>query len=158
VPYFKLIDADGREFSSKQQLQGKVWVANFIFTNCMGPCPRMSSQVRQVQRSVAEKSNVRLVSFTIDPKRDTPEVLKGYAKRFGAEAGLWFFLTGEQSELNRLSMDTFRLGPVNGNLEHSTRLVLVDGKGRIRGYYDSSYPESIQELLDGIQKLSKETA
>jgi protein SCO1/2 len=154
VPDFSLIDQTGKTFSSKE-LEGQVWVANFIFTTCQGPCPRMSAQFRQIQKNTGEPEGLRFVSFTIDPTRDTPEVLAEYAKRFGADAGRWAFLTGPQPELNKLSTGPFHAGEIDGSLTHSTRFSLVDRKGRIRGYYDSSDPEKIQELVRDIGALVK---
>jgi protein SCO1 len=158
VPDFKLTDQSGRTFDSRAQLDGRVWVANFIFTTCAGPCPRMTSQLRQIRDDAHDSPDLRLVSFTIDPARDTPPALAEYGKRFGADPDKWFFLTGSQADLNSLSRKTFMLGNVDGSLEHSSRFVLIDRKSRIRGFYDSSDREKIQELAADIQKLLKEKA
>jgi protein SCO1 len=158
VPDFKLTDQSGRTFDSRSQLDGKVWVANFIFTTCAGPCPRMTSQLRRIRDEAQDRSELRLVSFTIDPERDTPAALAEYGKRFGADPDKWFFLTGTQSDLNSLSRKTFMLGNVDGSLEHSTRFVLVDRKSRIRGFYDSSDPEKIQALAADLRTLLRESA
>ena len=93
VPGFKLTDQTGAEFSSAA-LNGHIWVADFFFTNCPGPCPRMSSQMHQVQTALAAEAAARFVSFTVDPARDTPPVLAAYAQHFEATPGKWFFLTG----------------------------------------------------------------
>ena len=84
-------------------------------------------------------------------------VLAAYGKRFDADPARWFFLTGAQSDLHNLSRNVFKLGNIDGTLEHSTRFVLIDGKGRIRGYYDSSDPEKLAELLSHIRLLVEET-
>jgi protein SCO1/2 len=158
VPDFSLTDQSGRTFDSRSQLDGKVWVANFIFTTCAGPCPRMTSQLRQIRDEASNAGDLRLVSFTIDPARDTPAALAEYGKRFGADPDRWFFLTGPMSDLNSLSRKTFMLGNVDGSLEHSTRFVLIDRKGRIRGFYDSSDREKIQQLTADIGTLLKDRA
>lgn len=152
VPPFTLTAQDGRPFSSSQELAGRVWVADFIFTTCPGPCPRMSSQMHQVQMAL-ESEGIRLVSFTIDPEHDTPEVLAAYAQRFQASPGVWHFLTGPRQELHRLSLDVFRLGPVDGTLEHSTRFVLVDRQGHIRNYYRTTEPDAITRLITDARGL-----
>jgi protein SCO1 len=157
VPDFTLTDQSGRTFSSRSELDGKVWVANFIFTNCAGPCPRMSAQFRSIREETRGRGNFRLVSFTIDPARDTPQVLAAYGKRYRAEPGKWFLLTGAQPDLHNLSRNVFKLGDITGALEHSTRFVLIDGKGRIRGYYDSSDADKLAELLSHINYLVEET-
>ena len=157
VPDFVLTDQFGREFKSKERLNGKVWVANFIFTNCPGPCPRMSRQMRDV-KDASKAHDVRLVSFTIDPARDTPPVLAAYGKRFGADPDRWYFLTGSQQDLHALCRHAFMLGNVDGSLEHSTRFVLVDRNSRIRGYYDSSDRESLRTLIGDLGKLARSSA
>jgi protein SCO1/2 len=157
VPDFVLTDQSGREFRSIDRLNGKVWVANFIFTTCAGPCPRMSSQMRQVRQSTTSP-DIRFVSFTIDPARDTPEVLAGYGKRYGADPERWFFLTGKQEDLHHLKRNVFMLGNVDGSLEHSTRFVLIDRHSRIRGFYDSSDLESLDKLTADLSALARSSA
>jgi protein SCO1/2 len=154
VPQFNtLTDQSGRPFDSNQSLHGKVWVANFIFTTCAGPCPRMTSQFRKIRNEVKDHPDLRMVSFTIDPARDTPEALATYGKTFGADPDKWYFLTGSQSDLHHLSREVFMLGNVDGTLEHSSRFVLVDKQSNIRGFYDSSDAEAIQQLVIDMREL-----
>jgi protein SCO1/2 len=94
-----------------------------------------------------------MVSFTIDPARDTPEALATYAQHFGANPDKWYFLTGQQKDLHHLSRDVFMLGNIDGTLEHSTRFVLVDRQSRIRGFYDSSDAESMEKLPRDLGSL-----
>lgn len=155
VPAFALIDQTGSLFSSPPVLNGRVWVADFFFTTCPGPCPRMSSQMHQVQKAL-EKNGIRLVSFTVDPDHDTPPVLKSYAKTFDARAGVWYFLTGSRDSLQHLDRDVFHLGDVDGSLQHSTRFVLVDAHGHIRGYYLTSDPEAISRLIADTRSLLRD--
>ncbi len=157
VPDFTLTDQTGKAFSGSD-LKGKVWVANFIFTTCNGPCPRMSSQFRAIQKQSGEPEGVKFVSFTIDPKNDTPEALAAYGKRFGADPTRWVFLTGPVPELNKLAAGPFHAGEIDGSLTHSTRFTLVDKSGRIRGYYDSSDPEMTPRLVSDIQTLVRENS
>ena len=153
VPDFILTDQSNRTFNSKQQLDGKIWVANFIFTTCSGPCPRMTRQFRALRDEVQDDPRLRMVSFTIDRARDTPEALAVYGRNFGANADKWFFLTGAQKDLHQLSRHTFLLGDIDGSLEHSSRFVLVDTQSRIRGFYDSGDQESIQKLTTDLRSL-----
>lgn len=157
VPDFQLTDQTGKAFVSKERLDGHIWVGDFIFTNCTGPCPRMSTQMNMVQRKIANPQ-VRYVSFTIDPERDTPAVLAEYGKRYKADPANWFLLTGTKPELKKLNYDTFHLGDLDGSLEHSTRFVLVDSKSRIRGYYDTSEAENIRKLISDIQGLLRDAS
>jgi protein SCO1/2 len=153
VPEFHLTAHSGEEFSSKK-LDGKIWVADFMFTNCPGPCPRMTTQMRTIQQAFPNESDIRFVSFTVDPDRDTPEVLEAYARRYKADLSTWYFLTGPVQKLHQLKRETFLLGDVNGvSFEHSTRFVLVDGDGRIRGFYPTAEPSDIDKLIADIRKL-----
>ena len=148
VPPFQLTAQTGQPFASRS-LDGHIWVADFIYTTCPGPCPRMSSQMRRVQSSTTR--DISLVSFTVDPRHDTPPVLAAYAKHFTADPARWHFLTGEPSRLHDLGLNAFKLNSVDGSLTHSTRFVLVDGARRIRGYYLDT-----PQLLHDIRQLERE--
>ena len=157
VPQFELTAQTGGPFDSRS-LDGNVWVADFIFTTCPGPCPRMTAQMKQVQRAMSGKPDVRMVSISIDPKRDTPAVLAAYAGKFHADTSRWTFLTGPRDSIQNLSRNVFMLGDVDDTLQHSTRFVLVDRRRRIRGFYDTSEPGSIPSLVRDIQSVLKETS
>ncbi len=155
VPPFELTNQQGHQFG-RSALDGHVWVADFIFTNCQGPCPRMSSHMRALQN--ATDPAVRLISFTVDPDNDTPPVLEAYGKRFGADDARWSFLTGDKNTLNTLDQDAFKLGTIGAGLDHSTRFVLVDKKGRIRGYYGIAEGDPVAKISKDAARLEKEPA
>src|SRR5580704_16907157 len=155
IPQFELTAQSGLPFHS-QTLEGKIWVADFIYTTCPGPCPRMTSQMREVQDAVLKLPDVRLVSFTVDPANDTPTVLAAYAKTHGASQSIWYFLTGPVPTLQLLDRDAFKLGNLDATMQHSTRFVLVDRQGRIRGYYDTSDSSSIPKLISDVTSLASE--
>jgi protein SCO1 len=155
VTNFTLTDQTGASFASEPALKGHVWVANFMFTNCPGPCPRMSSQMREVQAALAGQ-DVKLVSMTVDPARDTPEKLAKYAAFYSATPGVWYFLTGPRKTLNHLGKDVFKLNSVDGSLDHSTRFVLVDRRLQIRGYYLTSEPDAIQRVIADARALLRQ--
>ena len=167
VPDFSLIDSSGQPFS-QAQLAGGVWVADFIFTHCPDVCPLLSAQMAKLQHALAGAGadSVRLVSFSVDPANDTPEVLREYAQRFGAQPGRWLFVTGERDALYTLIGQGFHLAvaerPANENrdgaglITHSDRFVLVDRKLQIRGYYHGTDQESVQKLLQDIEAVRKE--
>ncbi len=157
VPPFQLVAQDGTTFESSR-LAGNIWVADFFFTNCGSVCPRMTSQMHQIQQAVYRMPEVRLVSFTVDPERDTPAVLAAYAKEHHVSPERWFLLTGRESVLQTLDKDAFKLGDVDGNLTHSTRFVLVDRSSHIRGYYDTSELDSIPHLIADIHALARQTS
>ncbi len=157
VPPFEFTNLDGKSFSSKM-LEDKVWVVDFFFTNCPGPCPRMSKQLQRVQAETANLENFRLVSITVDPARDTPAALAAYARRYQADPARWFFLTGRKDLIGNLMSEAFYLGFADSLEQHSTKFVLVDRAMKIRGFYDSfdrpgHAGESITQLLKGIQEL-----
>jgi protein SCO1/2 len=154
---FALTDQSNQPFLSANTLRGKVWIADFIFTNCAGPCPRMSAQMRKVDDALRPHINdLRLVSFTVDPSRDTPAILAKYAEHYQAEQGVWFFLTGPQPVLHNLARNVFLLGDVNGDLQHSTRFVLIDRQSRVRGYYLTSDDDAIPKLIADAKRVAKD--
>lgn len=157
VPDFSLTERSGSTVRLAD-LAGKVWVADFIFTSCGGPCPMLSRRMASVQKSTAGRERVQLVSFSVDPLRDTPEVLRAYAERYAADAQRWWFLTGSRDALMALVRDGFHLATdvpevVANDVLHSTRLVLVDPRGQIRGYYDGTEEAEAARLLADIDRL-----
>jgi protein SCO1/2 len=152
IPQFELTSSAGQPFDS-HTLDGHIWVANFIYTTCDGPCPMMSHKMKGIQESTSSTPGVKLVSFTVDPKHDTPEVLAKYSKFFKADDSRWYFLTGEMSRLNDLGLKAFKLNGINGDLSHSTRFVLVDSKRQIRGFYLSSDDDFPKRLLHDVRQL-----
>jgi protein SCO1 len=155
IPPFQLIAQDGRPFDSRV-LAGKVWVADFIYTTCPGPCPRMTSQMREVQDAVSRLPDIRLVSFTVDPANDTPPVLAAYGKLHGASPAIWYFLTGAVPTLQMLDRDAFKLGNLDATMQHSTRFVLLDRQSRIRGYYETSDAAAIPKVIADALDLARE--
>lgn len=155
VPRFQLTAQDGRAFD-RASLDGRIWVADFIFTTCPGPCPLMSRKMQKLQGALRGNPDVRLVSFTVDPQRDTPEVLAEYARRYQADPARWFFLTGDQARLHSLGRDAFKLHNTDGTLVHSTRFVLLDGRGRIRAYYNTQEEDPVARVLADIGRLRGE--
>jgi protein SCO1/2 len=159
APTFELINQNGQPFGSAQ-LQGKIWIADFIYTTCPGPCPMISMRMSELQKPL-EKTDVHLVSFTVDPAKDTPDVLRAYGKTFQAQAGRWDFLTGPQSAIYNISRNGFKLAASDGSDEkgipvHSTRMVLVDRHGEIRGYYDATEADAMTRLLADTNHLLRE--
>lgn len=141
LPAFSLMDRAGIPISLKE-LSGKVWLANFIFTTCGGPCPIMTNRMRILREELQKQGldNIFSVSITVDPERDTPKVLSDYASLKKAESNHWLFLTGSPKAIRDLCVEGFMLpveeGEGDHQILHSPRFILVDGKGRIRGYYD----------------------
>ncbi len=141
IPDFTLLERSGRTVT-RDDLLGGVWVANFIFTSCRGPCPELTLRMRSLSRTLQETNrDVRVVSITVDPEIDTPAVLARYADRHHADPDRWWFLTGERErDVRKLVREGFlqALAPAtqSGPIIHSTRVVLIDRQGRIRGWHD----------------------
>jgi len=159
VPPFQLVNQNGQLFGSAQ-LNGKIWIADFIFTSCRGPCPLISTRMSELQKPL-EKTDVHLVSFSVDPETDTPEVLRGYAEKLHAEPKRWDFLTGPKPTIYKLSHDGFKLAISDGSDAegipvHSTRMVLVDRQGQIRGYYEATEADAMTKLLADTNHLLRE--
>jgi protein SCO1 len=159
VPAFQLTNQDGQPFGSAQ-LNGKIWIADFIFTMCPGPCPMISSRMSELQKPL-EKTDVHLVSVSVDPAHDTPPVLRGYAEKLHAQPQRWDFLTGSKTAIYDLSQKGFKLAVSDGSQEmgtpvHSTRMILVDRHGEIRGYYDATMPDAITKLLADTAHVLRE--
>jgi protein SCO1/2 len=157
VPQFQLTAQTGQPFDS-HSLDGHIWVANFIYTTCPGPCPMMSHQMLGIQKSTQGTPEVKLISFTVDPTHDTPPVLAEYARHFQTDPSRWSFLTGDMARLNDLGLNAFKLNAVDGALDHSTRFALVDGRRRIRGHYLSSDDDFPRQLLADIRLLLRQTS
>ena len=161
IPDFDLIDQQGEAFA-RSMLNGKVWVVDFFYSSCPGPCPMLSSRLSEIHRKYTGEERVGFLSVSSDPEKDTPDVLLAYSKKFGADKR-WRFLTGQKSAVYRLAIEGFKLSlqEVVGAAEpitHSTRLALVDTDGWVRGFYEGVGEDSAgasQRLIDDIRELLK---
>jgi protein SCO1/2 len=161
VPDFTLTERSGSPVSL-DHLRGKIWIADFIYTTCTDTCPLQTAMMAKLQQEYAGKPDVQFVSFTVDPERDTPEVLTRYAAKHQADASRWYFLTGQRDRIMRLIQQGFHLAVAapmgadqGGMIPHSPRFVLVDKDARIRGYYDSRELEAFVRLKNHIDILAK---
>jgi cytochrome oxidase Cu insertion factor (SCO1/SenC/PrrC family) len=208
LPDFALVERSGRPMR-RSDLEGKIWVASFIFTNCADECPLITAEMARLQADVTAVEDIRLVSITVDPARDTPAVLSQYAERFTADPERWLFLTGDKEAIYRLVREGFHLGIVDAteavqnppiqeqafetsgqaldhapyssqtriprwlpsiapspalanhgstpDILHAARLVLVDRRAQIRGYYEGREAADLHRLRRHIQTLRRET-
>jgi len=159
VPPFAFTSDSGNKVT-RDTLAGKIWVADFIFTRCPGPCPAMSLRMSQLQRLlVSSPDDVRLVSVTVDPEFDSPNELAKYGTKYGSDPARWMFLTGAPDDITRFVSKGMLL-PLAKNADgapmHSQRFVVVDRQGGIRAYRDLSDPNLLQELLADITTLRLE--
>ncbi|HEX9751407.1 MAG TPA: SCO family protein [candidate division Zixibacteria bacterium] len=141
---------------SRDDLRGNIWLADFIFTYCAGPCPLMTARMAELQKALADIDALRLVSFSVDPDRDTPEVLKEYGDRYGADHDRWTFLTGDIVTIMHVAIEGFAIGDREDPILHSTLFALVDQRGHIRGYYHSDEPELIDKIRHDLDILRRE--
>ncbi len=159
VPSFRLTDQDEQSVD-RADLIGKVWVANFIFTSCAGICPMLNQKMEKLVEEFGADPHFKAVSFTVDPEKDTPRVLKTYSEKFNTKGDRWSFLTGSRPELKDLLQNGFKVvmggmeGASTGMITHSETFVLVDRQGRIRKYLDMSGedPDQMVEARRSIYK------
>lgn len=182
VPDFSLVERSGRRIT-RADLLGRVWIANFIYTQCTETCPLQSAKLARLQAEFVGEQDLRLVSISVDPERDTPAVLSRYAERYAADPVRWLFLTGDKRAIYRLATEGFRLGVVDpddparagrvsrwlapepalathgskGLVMHSPRLVLVDRQARIRAYHRPDDEQSLDRLHQHVKILLGDT-
>lgn len=162
IPAFQLTDQRG-ETVTDADLRGSVVVANFIFTRCPTVCPAFTMKMSRVAKETAGTPGIRLVSLSVDPAYDTPEVLAAYAEQHGADPARWSFLTGEHEAVKEIVERSFKIsmerrGTLAGgvpDIVHGTHFVLLDPELRIRGYYDSSDIERIRALIADARHLAE---
>jgi len=160
LPPFELTDQDGRPFGTKE-LEGRVWVASFIFTRCTTVCPAVTTRMAKVQDRTRQLAPAfHLVSFSVDPGYDTPERLAEYARVHHASPRLWSFLTGDEAAVKEtvvkgLKTAMGREGPEGApeGIFHGSHLVLVDARGRVRAYYDPDEPAAVDTLVRDVGLL-----
>ena len=162
VPEFSLIERSGKT-TTLADLRGSIWIADFIYTTCQDTCPIQTTEMAKLQEEWKDKAGLKLVSFSVDPEKDTPQVLSQYADRYRADSQRWLFLTGTREDLGRIVQEGFKLSAVsvaNENssesvIMHSPRFVLIDKQARIRGYYDSRDQQALQRLKNDVATLIK---
>ncbi len=161
LPRFELTDQSGRPFGTKD-LEGRVWVASFIFTRCATICPNITAKMARIQGRTRQLEPVfHLVSFSVDPEYDTPERLAEYARLHRASPRMWTFLTGpdeavKSTVVNGLKIAVGKERSDDGRFEgifHGSHLVLVDGKGQVRGYYDSDDEKVVDKVVRDVGLL-----
>lgn len=165
APDFSLTNRDGQTVTDSDLL-GSPWIADFIFTRCAISCPRMTQRMAQLAKLWPAGSDVARVSFSVDPEYDTPQVLQTYAESWDIEDPRWYFLTGDREFMKSLVMEGFKLAvemdPPPGTTDprepilHSTRFVLVDAQGAIRGYYDVVEGPEMERLVEDLRAIQTE--
>lgn len=159
VPATTLIDENGKTVNL-DSMKGSVTVYDFIFASCGGICPIMSRNMAALTAEIPDDAPVKFVSITVDPERDTPEVLREYAKRFRKDER-WMFLTGDREAIVRLSVDGFKLAagdpqPGGEALLHSSKFAVADRDGIIREYYGGTDGDAAAHVAQTVKDLLRE--
>ena len=155
---FSFTNQNGKTITQKDY-EGKVYVADFFFTTCGSICPKMTTNLSDVQKAFANNPKVKLLSFTVFPETDNVPVLKAYAKKNQVNDAKWNLVTGNKKEIYTLARKSYlavKLGKPNElyDMVHTENFVLVDTKKRVRGFYDGTNKEDIKRLIEDITFLS----
>lgn len=170
VGHFSFTERSGKTITD-QDLRGNVWVASFVFTRCMGPCPAVTKSVARLQTDLKDVPGVKFVTFTVDPNHDDTSQLRQYAEHYKADPERWLFLTGDEATIHKLMKEQFKQAiekktgqdvKPGDEFGHSTRLMLVDKKGMIRATYsgiaDPEFPEEFEGSLKRLEDRARELA
>lgn len=156
APQFSFTNHRNQKFNS-DTLKGNVWVADFFFTHCPSICVKMKANLLKTQKEIGEHSGFQIVSFSIDPQRDSVKALYDYAAKLGVANANWNFLTGEKETIYAVA-DSFLAHAAEdpnspGGFIHDGNFIVVDGRGRIRGFYDGTNDEAVKNMIDDLKLL-----
>jgi protein SCO1/2 len=163
VAPFAFKNQDGRIITNKD-VKGKVYVVEYFFTTCKGICPKMNENMTHVYQAFRGNRNVLILSHTVDPLKDTVQAMKEYSQRFDANGDQWMFLTGDKKQLYDMARYSYLINAdddttgvsIDKDFIHDNHYVLVDGDGRVRGFYDGLKIPEINKLITDINTLLKE--
>jgi len=160
IPEFKLINQN-KDTVTNQNLADKIYVADFFFTSCPSICPKVKIEMLKIYDEFLQEPDFKMVSHTMDPRNDTPQKLKTYAKNLDVNTGKWMFLTGNQDDLLDISNDGYFVAATKdetapGGFDHSGKIMLVDKNGHIRGYSEGTKPNETPIFIKKIKQLLKE--
>ena len=156
VPDFEFTDSNG-QIITREDMEGKVWVADFIFTTCTMACPIMTGNMNIIHKTFRDNNNVRIISISVYPEYNTPAILKEYASRYNANTDRWHFLTGPEESVKKIIKNGFKIGDYEDIIFHSEKFALVDISGNIRGYYSGMKTEDMSQLQKDIKILLRES-
>jgi protein SCO1/2 len=160
LPEFSLVDQDQKDFT-RESMEGNLWVSAFVFTHCRSTCPRLTAHMKGLQTRVSDVPSAYFVSVSVDPRNDTPEVIKAYMTKNELDESNWRFVTGDEEAIRHVVVDGFRV-PIGDedsraagadDIMHSNSFVLVDEKARVRGYYRANN-DGIEDLERDLRALS----
>jgi len=152
---FTLTDIDNQGFDSSK-LNGKVWIASFLFTTCSDVCPVMAKNLASLNRSFELEPGIKIVSISVNPEFDTPQRLKEFGERYKAKTSQWYFLTGSRDKIRDVVIHSFKLGSIEEPIFHSSYFALVDRHGYIRAYFDGTDQGEVNKLFKAAGQLVKQ--
>jgi len=160
IPDFSFIDQDSNTVTQKT-VEGKIYISDFFFTSCPTICPVMKKQMLKIYKAIADDPEVMILSHTIDPRHDTPAVLKKYAEELGVTGNKWLFLTGEKEKIYEIGQRGYLVSAKEdenepGGFIHNGAFMLIDKNRNIRGMYDGTTDEGAEKLLKDLKKLKTE--
>jgi protein SCO1/2 len=158
IPQFKTVNQYGDSISNKS-LDGKIYVADFFFTTCPSICPIMHRNMLNVYNAFKNTGDIKIISYTIDPKHDSVPVLKKYADKLGISGNSWWFLQGKKDDIYKLSESYLVRKPQEDAKQgfiHDGSFLLVDKQKRIRGAYDGTDPKQVEQMIADIKELQSE--
>ena len=161
IPAFSFVSQDGKTITN-QDFEEKIYVTDFFFTRCPDICPTMTSELVRVQDAFKDRTDIKILSHSVDPLYDSVQILKEYAAKFNANPVIWTFVTGDKKEIYNMARCGYYISarenssPLEVDFVHSDKVVLVDKEKRIRGYYSGTNRKEIDRLITEIQILLKE--
>jgi protein SCO1/2 len=160
IPDFSFINQAGNPIN-QELVQGKVYVCDYFFSTCQSICPIMSDQLERVAEAYKNEKDFMILSHTVDPETDTPEILNAYAQKHKARMEQWLFLTGEKESLYNLARQGYLLDARESfggeeDFIHTQNFALIDKQRRIRGFYDGTAPDQVNQLIKDIRFLLQE--
>jgi len=161
IPDWNYMRQDSQQITNKS-LSNHIYIADFFFTSCPTICPRVMKEMVRLQEEFKDEATVKLISFTIDPKRDTPDKLAAYAHNIGADTDKWWFISGDKESIYDLANEYFVVAyedaDVPGGFDHSGKIILVDKEGHVRSFSEGTEPAATPKLIRDTRKLLQEYA
>ena len=160
IPDFEFINQDSVKITQKD-FAGKIYVADFFFTTCPTICPKMKTQMLRIFKKFKDNPKVAILSHTIDPRHDTPVVLKEFSKNLGIQNSMWTMVTGDKAKIYEIGQKSYMVSATDdpsqpGGIVHSGAFILVDKNRHIRGVYDGTEPEKVDKLMADMEVLLSE--
>ena len=160
IPDFEFINQDSVKITQKD-FTGKIYVADFFFTTCPTICPKMKTQMLRIYKKFKDNPKVAILSHTIDPRHDTPAVLKEFSKNLGIQNSMWQMVTGDKAKIYEIGQKSYMVSATDdptqpGGIVHSGAFILVDKNRHIRGIYDGTVPKKVDKLMEDMEILLKE--